>query len=113
MDSPPFHIADECAPPSNYLELKSSLNVNGSICLNQVCHYDNRTIGEACELENLVFVGWDANGNEFPDIRSRDKCVALKSPRLFPLFADPDSCSTLQLQVRSVLRRNVQALHRD
>lgn len=54
-------------------ELKSSLNVNGSICLNQVCHYSNVTEGSTCVVENVVFVGYHKDKSAFADIRSRDK----------------------------------------
>jgi hypothetical protein len=66
-------LPDECKPPSNYLDLRSFLNVNGSICLNQVCQYANKTDGETCEIENMSFVAYAKNGSEFADIRSRDK----------------------------------------
>jgi len=78
-------LTDECSPPPNLAELKSSLNVNGSVCLNLVCYYDNVTVGEPCVLENLVFVGWSVDGDEFPDIRSRDKCVLALSIRFVSL----------------------------
>ena len=73
----PFPSTDECVPPPNQAELSSSRNVNGSVCLNQVCYYSDVEIGQGCVVENLAFVGFktvDGVQQTFSDVRSKDNC---------------------------------------
>ena len=68
---------DECSPPSNQAELTSSRNVNGSVCLNQICYHADVEIGQACVVENLAFVAFktvDGKSQQYSDIRSKDNC---------------------------------------
>ncbi|KIK37175.1 hypothetical protein CY34DRAFT_93215 [Suillus luteus UH-Slu-Lm8-n1] len=68
---------DQCEPPPNWQELadtsKYGRNVNGSVCLNNVCMWANVTVGQVCEVENTAYVAYAGN-NEFIDIVSRGNC---------------------------------------
>ncbi|CED85392.1 hypothetical protein [Phaffia rhodozyma] len=65
---------DECSKADDWSDLSSSRNVNGSICLNQACQYQNVTLNSTCQIENLVFIEYTTDGNPVSDIRSRDNC---------------------------------------
>ncbi|KAI0063657.1 hypothetical protein BV25DRAFT_402475 [Artomyces pyxidatus] len=69
---------DECEGPPNYQDLRDTtgrgLNVNGSVCLNFVCQWANVTAGNTCEVENVGYVAYGANNQEFVNIVSRDNC---------------------------------------
>ncbi|KAG1898016.1 uncharacterized protein F5891DRAFT_956275 [Suillus fuscotomentosus] len=68
---------DQCQPPPNWQQLadpsKYGRNVNGSICLNNVCMWANVTVGQSCEVENTAYIAYAGN-NEFIDIVSRGNC---------------------------------------
>ncbi|KAF7361974.1 Smr domain-containing protein [Mycena venus] len=79
VDSPcQLNRDDECAPPPNAAELKDTtnrgLNVNGAVCLNNVCMWANATAGQTCVVENTGYIAYGASG-EFIDIVSRGNCV--------------------------------------
>lgn len=78
VDSPcQLNRDDQCEPPPNWQELadtsKYGRNVNGSICLNNVCMWANVTVGLPCEVENTAYVAY-AGTDEFIDIVSRGNC---------------------------------------
>jgi len=68
---------DQCEPPPNWVELADNtqygVNVNGSICLNNVCTWANVTVGQACQVENTAYIVY-AGTNEYIDIISRGNC---------------------------------------
>ncbi|KAJ3523185.1 hypothetical protein NM688_g8768 [Phlebia brevispora] len=68
---------DECAGPSNYKELADTsgygLNVNGSVCLNNVCMWANVTVGLPCVVENTGYIVYSGS-SEYVDIVSRGNC---------------------------------------
>ncbi|KAJ7647414.1 hypothetical protein FB45DRAFT_893377 [Roridomyces roridus] len=70
---------DECEAPPNAAQLADTtnrgLNVNGAVCLNNVCMWANRTSGESCTVENTAYIAYGGSG-EFIDIVSRGNCVA-------------------------------------
>jgi len=70
---------DECQPPPNFAQLADTshrgLNVNGSVCLNNICMWANATSGSACVVENTPYTAYGSNGYEFIDIVSRDNCI--------------------------------------
>ncbi|KAI0949628.1 hypothetical protein AcW1_009177 [Taiwanofungus camphoratus] len=74
-----FNRDDQCEGPPNYKELADrnghGLNVNGSVCLNNVCMWANATLGKPCEIQNTAYVAF-GSGNDFPDIVSRGNCRA-------------------------------------
>ncbi|PCH43603.1 hypothetical protein WOLCODRAFT_58758, partial [Wolfiporia cocos MD-104 SS10] len=73
-----FNRDDQCQGPPNHKELADhtgfGLNVNGSVCLNNVCLWANATVGETCTVQNTAFVAFLANGSDYADIVSRDNC---------------------------------------
>ncbi|KAH0827508.1 hypothetical protein J3R83DRAFT_4221 [Lanmaoa asiatica] len=68
---------DQCGPPPNWSELADTshygVNVNGSVCLNNVCVWANVTVGESCQVENTAYIVY-AGAREFIDIVSRGNC---------------------------------------
>ena len=84
--------ADECLGPPNFKELSDTtgfgLNVNGSVCLNNICmcvnplglsaslllhlryRWANVTVGLACVVQNTAYTAYGPDG-EFVDIVSR------------------------------------------
>jgi len=66
---------DECKPPHNFVVLASAQNFNGSICLASRCQYANATLGSPCMLDNTVYLGHTAGGQEFTNLVSRDNCI--------------------------------------
>ncbi|KAG1734736.1 uncharacterized protein EDB91DRAFT_1146585 [Suillus paluster] len=68
---------DQCEPPPNWQDLddtsKYGRNVNGSVCLNNVCMWTNVTVGLPCQVENTAYIAY-AGTNEFVDIVSRGNC---------------------------------------
>ncbi|KAF8906577.1 hypothetical protein CPB84DRAFT_1813819 [Gymnopilus junonius] len=68
---------DQCEGPQNFKELADTsgrgLNVNGSVCLNNVCMFANATLGSNCTVENTPYIAYGASG-EFIDIVSRGNC---------------------------------------
>ncbi|KAG5729201.1 hypothetical protein E4T56_gene14559 [Termitomyces sp. T112] len=78
VDSPcQLNRDDQCEPPPNFKELADTtgrgLNVNGSVCLNSVCLWANKTLGVDCTVENTAYIAYGAN-SEFIDIVSRGDC---------------------------------------
>lgn len=69
---------DQCAPPPNWQDLsdnsKYGRNVNGSVCLNNVCMWANVTVGQACVVENTAYMAYTGNSELFVDIVSRGNC---------------------------------------
>ncbi|KAJ7614433.1 hypothetical protein FB45DRAFT_1110154 [Roridomyces roridus] len=70
---------DECEPPPNAAQLADTTNrgrnVNGAVCLNNVCMWANRTSGDSCTVENTAYIGF-GSGGEIIDIVSRGNCIA-------------------------------------
>ncbi|TFK44656.1 hypothetical protein BDQ12DRAFT_673342 [Crucibulum laeve] len=68
---------DQCEGPPNFRELADDtgrgLNVNGSVCLNNVCMWANATLGTNCTVENTPYTAYGVGG-EFIDIVSRGNC---------------------------------------
>ncbi|GJE95852.1 hypothetical protein PsYK624_120430 [Phanerochaete sordida] len=77
-----FDRDDECEGPPNFKDLADKtgygLNVNGSVCLNNVCMWANATLGNTCVVENTAYTVYSSS-NESIDIVSRDNC----SPGLY------------------------------
>ncbi|KAJ7346526.1 hypothetical protein DFH08DRAFT_779901 [Mycena albidolilacea] len=69
---------DECAPPPNADQLRDTtnrgLNVDGAVCLNNVCMWANVTADQTCVVENTGYIAYGASG-EFIDIVSRGNCI--------------------------------------
>ncbi|KAK0504880.1 hypothetical protein EDD18DRAFT_1126802 [Armillaria luteobubalina] len=68
---------DQCEGPPNFKELADEsnlgLNVNGSVCLNNICMWANVTEGETCVVENTAYIAYGTN-QEYIDIVSRGNC---------------------------------------
>ncbi|KAI0081314.1 hypothetical protein K474DRAFT_1656818 [Panus rudis PR-1116 ss-1] len=68
---------DQCEAPPDFKDLADhsglGLNVNGSVCLNNVCMWANVTLGQPCVVENVPYTIYTAD-TEFIDIVSRDNC---------------------------------------
>ncbi|KAF9244915.1 hypothetical protein BU15DRAFT_85758 [Melanogaster broomeanus] len=68
---------DQCEPPPNSSDLADTFNygrnVNGAVCLNNVCMWANVTVGQACEVENTAYIAY-AGSREFIDVVSRGNC---------------------------------------
>ncbi|KAI0812338.1 hypothetical protein BC629DRAFT_1472226 [Irpex lacteus] len=73
-----FNRDDECEAPPNFKDLADhtgfGLNVNGSVCLNNVCMWANVTVGNACVVENTGYIVYSGT-NETVDVVSRGNCV--------------------------------------
>ncbi|KAH6910423.1 hypothetical protein BKA70DRAFT_1147442 [Coprinopsis sp. MPI-PUGE-AT-0042] len=69
---------DQCEPPPNFAELADTtgrgLNVNGSVCLNNVCMWANVEEGQDCVIENTPYIAYGLEG-EFINIVSRGNCL--------------------------------------
>ncbi|KAH8828318.1 hypothetical protein DL96DRAFT_1602678 [Flagelloscypha sp. PMI_526] len=72
-----FNRDDQCQAPPNFKELADTTghgtNVNGSVCLKNVCMWANVTQGETCVFENTAYIAYGSDG-EFPYIVSRGNC---------------------------------------
>ncbi|KAI0768849.1 hypothetical protein BD413DRAFT_562125 [Trametes elegans] len=72
-----FNRDDECEGPPNFKELADTtgfgLNVNGSVCLNNICMWANVTVGQTCIVQNTAYTAYGPDG-EFIDIVSRGNC---------------------------------------
>ncbi|WVR07924.1 hypothetical protein IAU60_004967 [Kwoniella sp. DSM 27419] len=66
---------NECAPPENYKDLAGFLNTNGTICLKFQCYLANVTLGQACVYDNTAYTAYQANGDAYAFIVSRDNCA--------------------------------------
>ncbi|KAJ1307793.1 hypothetical protein OPQ81_001878 [Rhizoctonia solani] len=67
---------DQCQPPSDRPELgDGNLTNRGAICFKYVCQYANITLGQSCEVENTVYVGYASGGQQFYNVISRDRCA--------------------------------------
>ncbi|THH04875.1 hypothetical protein EW145_g5213 [Phellinidium pouzarii] len=64
----------QCAPSKDWETTASTLNFNGSICLQSTCMYANVTIGLPCVLERTAYTGYDHNYNPYNITVSRDNC---------------------------------------
>ncbi|KAI0318266.1 hypothetical protein OF83DRAFT_1116899 [Amylostereum chailletii] len=84
---------DECEGPPNFKDLRDEtgfgLNVNGSICLNFKCKWANVTVGNTCEIENVGYITYGGNSEEYVDIVSRDDCAV-------GLYCDTSSLQCIQ-----------------
>ncbi|KAI0051223.1 hypothetical protein FA95DRAFT_354626 [Auriscalpium vulgare] len=84
---------DECEGPPNFMQLRDTtghgLNVNGSICLNFVCQWSNVTVGQTCEVQNVGYVAYGSDHQEFVNIVSRDNCQV-------GLYCDTNSKTCIQ-----------------
>lgn len=69
---------DQCETPPNAQELSETLyhgrNVNGAICLNNVCMWANVTVGQSCEVENTAYIAY-TDSSEYIDVVSRGNCM--------------------------------------
>jgi len=69
---------DQCEGPPNFQQLSDQTgrgqNVNGSVCLNNICMWANATLGSQCVIENTPYIAYGFQG-EFINIVSRDNCV--------------------------------------
>ncbi|KAJ6586834.1 hypothetical protein DFH09DRAFT_1141672 [Mycena vulgaris] len=69
---------DECEGPPNFKDLRDTtnrgLNYNGSVCLNNVCLWANKTLNGDCTVENTAYIAYGPSG-EFIDIVSRGDCI--------------------------------------
>jgi len=92
---------DMCEPPPNFQELRDEkhrgLNVNGSVCLNNICMWANVTAGQTCVLENTAYIAYEASGNEYINIVSRGNCITgtwcdAQTLKCQPAKALGDSC---------------------
>ncbi|CAE6452461.1 unnamed protein product [Rhizoctonia solani] len=63
---------DECEPAPD-TSLSTPDNHKGSICLNYQCMWQNVTVGQACVVENIPYIGYSTEG-EFINIVSRGNC---------------------------------------
>ncbi|OBZ67247.1 hypothetical protein A0H81_12973 [Grifola frondosa] len=74
-----FNRDDECQGPPDFKELADhtgfGLNVNGSVCLNNICMWSNVTVGLQCVVQNIAYIAYGKAG-EFADIVSRSDCTA-------------------------------------
>ncbi|KAH9940416.1 uncharacterized protein BXZ73DRAFT_42631 [Epithele typhae] len=72
-----FNRDDQCDAPPNFKELADTtgfgLNVNGSVCLNNICMWANETAGNPCVVQNTAYTAYGPDG-EFVDIVSRGNC---------------------------------------
>ncbi|XP_006461057.1 hypothetical protein AGABI2DRAFT_192594 [Agaricus bisporus var. bisporus H97] len=70
---------DQCEAPPNFKELADTsgrgLNVNGSVCLQNVCMWANATLNNPCVVDNNAFIAYEVD-DEFIHIVSRGNCVA-------------------------------------
>ncbi|CAE6387115.1 unnamed protein product [Rhizoctonia solani] len=67
---------DQCQPPPDRPELDDGFLTNrGAMCFKYTCQYANITLGQSCEVENTVYVGYAGGGQEFYNIISRDRCA--------------------------------------
>ncbi|OCH85676.1 hypothetical protein OBBRIDRAFT_762638 [Obba rivulosa] len=87
-----FNRDDECEGPPNWRDLADrsgyGLNVNGSVCLNNICMWANMTAGQQCIVQNTAYVGYGKN-TEFVDIVSRGNCK-------IGLYCDSQSLACMQ-----------------
>ncbi|KAH9910951.1 hypothetical protein B0H21DRAFT_782468 [Amylocystis lapponica] len=88
-----FNRDDQCLGPPNHHELADTtgygLNVNGSVCLNNVCMYANVTLGQTCVVQNTAYVAYGPDGAEYPDVVSRGNCQV-------GLYCDSQSLQCIQ-----------------
>ncbi|KAF8753275.1 hypothetical protein RHS01_07022 [Rhizoctonia solani] len=67
---------NQCQPPSDRPELEDGdLTNRGVICFKYTCQYANITLGQSCEAENTIYVGYTSGGKEYYNIISRDRCA--------------------------------------
>lgn len=68
---------DQCEGPPDFADLADTTgrgqNVNGSVCLNNICMWANATLGTSCVVENTAYTGYGTSG-EFINIVSRGNC---------------------------------------
>ncbi|KIY74312.1 hypothetical protein CYLTODRAFT_427872 [Cylindrobasidium torrendii FP15055 ss-10] len=79
VDSPcQLNRDDQCQGPPDFKALAGKnelgLNVNGSVCINNVCMWANVTEGEPCAVENTPYIVYGVSRQETVDIVSRGNC---------------------------------------
>ncbi|KAG8741749.1 hypothetical protein FRC10_002527 [Ceratobasidium sp. 414] len=67
---------DQCAPPSDTTGLEIETTNRGATCFQFSCQYANITLGQSCQVENTVYIGFSAAGQQNINIVSRDRCGA-------------------------------------
>ena len=94
---------EQCAPPSDWMELASSRNFNGSICLHSTCmyvaelfmvrkklnypqpiRYANITLGQPCISDNTTYFDFGPGSERYSNVIIRDNC---RSPQF---YCDPE-----------------------
>ncbi|KAF9777368.1 hypothetical protein BJ322DRAFT_1096974, partial [Thelephora terrestris] len=70
----------QCAPPSDWEELASDWNFNGSLCLGSACSHANVVLGQPCVLDSSDYISPGPNGQEFVTTITRHNC---RTPQLF------------------------------
>ncbi|CDO69359.1 hypothetical protein BN946_scf184746.g40 [Trametes cinnabarina] len=71
---------DQCAPPSNWADLASNQNFNGSLCLKSTCTYANVTLGQTCILDDVTYIDLGPDGEQFSNSVTRHNC---KTPQFY------------------------------
>ncbi|KAG8690886.1 hypothetical protein FRC09_011801 [Ceratobasidium sp. 395] len=66
---------DQCAPPTDTTGLEGQLNNHGAMCFQFACQYANITLGQGCQVENTVYIGYSTGGQQNINIVSRDRCA--------------------------------------
>lgn len=65
---------EQCQAPFNWLDLSSTQNFNGAICLHSVCMFANVTYGMPCIMENTTYVDMDYDSQQASYTVFRDNC---------------------------------------
>lgn len=71
---------EQCAPPLDWMDLVTTQNFNGSICLHSICTYANITLGQPCITNNTTYFDFGPEGQRYSNVVIRDNC---RSPRLY------------------------------
>ncbi|KZT10965.1 uncharacterized protein LAESUDRAFT_789196 [Laetiporus sulphureus 93-53] len=94
---------DQCEGPPDHETLADQnglgRNVNGSVCLNNICMWANVTVGQPCEIQNIVYVAFGPDGHDYPDIVSR---YALRSWDNCRIGAYCDSAQRMCVQTKDI-----------
>lgn len=65
---------EQCAPPKNAMELASSQNFNGAVCLQSTCMFANATIGQRCIIDDTTYVDTGPDGQQSGNRIVRHNC---------------------------------------
>ncbi|KAI0633879.1 hypothetical protein C8Q77DRAFT_1057078 [Trametes polyzona] len=94
-----FNRDDECEGPPNFKELEDTtgfgLNVNGSVCLNNICMWANVTVGLPCIVQNTAYTAYGPDG-EFIDIVSRQVLPPIPGNCRVGLYCDAQQLVCVQ-----------------